>query len=105
MSGAGRRTIHKETGSGGWPNGLTVDYLEKRILWIDARWDQGTAPQLPSPLGPSPRSSFPIAPVLCCHLTAGLGAEGFALWGLFVSAARPSLCSGFCPLRGLSSLV
>lgn len=37
MSGAGRRTIHKETGSGGWPNGLTVDYLEKRILWIDAR--------------------------------------------------------------------
>uniref|UniRef100_A0A8B9CK99 LDL receptor related protein 1 n=89 Tax=Aves TaxID=8782 RepID=A0A8B9CK99_9AVES len=39
MSGAGRRTIHKETGSGGWPNGLTVDYLEKRILWIDARSD------------------------------------------------------------------
>lgn len=37
MSGEGRRTIHKETGSGGWPNGLTVDYLEKRILWIDAR--------------------------------------------------------------------
>lgn len=37
MSGAGRRTIHRETGSGGWPNGLTVDYLEKRILWIDAR--------------------------------------------------------------------
>uniref|UniRef100_A0A8D0KZI1 EGF-like domain-containing protein n=1 Tax=Strix occidentalis caurina TaxID=311401 RepID=A0A8D0KZI1_STROC len=30
------------TGSGGWPNGLTVDYLEKRILWIDARWDQDT---------------------------------------------------------------
>ncbi|XP_010130835.1 PREDICTED: low-density lipoprotein receptor-related protein 1-like, partial [Buceros rhinoceros silvestris] len=28
-----------ETGSGGWPNGLTVDYLEKRILWIDARSD------------------------------------------------------------------
>ncbi|CAO2582037.1 Prolow-density lipoprotein receptor-related protein 1 [Lemmus lemmus] len=39
MSGAGRRTIHRETGSGGWPNGLTVDYLEKRILWIDARSD------------------------------------------------------------------
>uniref|UniRef100_A0A8V5GXX3 Uncharacterized protein n=1 Tax=Melopsittacus undulatus TaxID=13146 RepID=A0A8V5GXX3_MELUD len=32
MSGAGRRTIHKETGSGGWPNGLTVDYLEKPVL-------------------------------------------------------------------------
>lgn len=38
MSGEGRRVIHKETGSGGWPNGLTVDYLEKRILWIDARF-------------------------------------------------------------------
>ncbi|KAJ8403984.1 hypothetical protein AAFF_G00343340 [Aldrovandia affinis] len=39
MSGEGRRTIHKETGNGGWPNGLTVDYLEERILWIDARSD------------------------------------------------------------------
>ncbi|KAM4794631.1 prolow-density lipoprotein receptor-related protein 1 [Rhinophrynus dorsalis] len=39
MSGEGRRVIHKETGSGGWPNGLTVDYLEERILWIDARSD------------------------------------------------------------------
>uniref|UniRef100_A0A3B4H0A1 Low-density lipoprotein receptor-related protein 1-like n=1 Tax=Pundamilia nyererei TaxID=303518 RepID=A0A3B4H0A1_9CICH len=37
MSGEGRKTIHKETGNGGWPNGLTVDYLERRILWIDAR--------------------------------------------------------------------
>uniref|UniRef100_A0A8C4Z0G3 EGF-like domain-containing protein n=1 Tax=Gadus morhua TaxID=8049 RepID=A0A8C4Z0G3_GADMO len=39
MSGEGRKTIHKERGSGGWPNGLTVDYLERRILWIDARSD------------------------------------------------------------------
>ncbi|XP_069042806.1 low-density lipoprotein receptor-related protein 1 isoform X2 [Lepisosteus oculatus] len=39
MSGEGRRTIHKETSNGGWPNGLTVDYLELRILWIDARSD------------------------------------------------------------------
>lgn len=39
MSGEGRRTIHKETGSGGWPNGLTVDYMEERILWIDARYN------------------------------------------------------------------
>ena len=37
MSGKGRRTIHRETGSGGWPNGLTVDYMERRIVWIDAR--------------------------------------------------------------------
>ncbi|MEQ2218398.1 hypothetical protein XENOCAPTIV_002597, partial [Xenoophorus captivus] len=35
MSGEGRKTIHKETGSGGWPNGLTVDYLERRILGVD----------------------------------------------------------------------
>ncbi|KAF3856478.1 hypothetical protein F7725_017201 [Dissostichus mawsoni] len=39
MSGEGRKTIHKETGNGGWPNGLTVDYLERRIFWIDARSD------------------------------------------------------------------
>ncbi|XP_062895316.1 low-density lipoprotein receptor-related protein 1-like [Mobula hypostoma] len=39
MSGVGRRTIHRELGAGGWPNGLTVDYLERRILWIDARSD------------------------------------------------------------------
>lgn len=44
MSGAGRRTVHRETGSGGWPNGLTVDYLEKRILWIDARSVTSTMP-------------------------------------------------------------
>lgn len=51
MSGAGRRTIHRETGSGGWPNGLTVDYLEKRILWIDARSVPPTSPRrsLPEP--------------------------------------------------------
>lgn len=50
MSGAGRRTIHRETGSGGWPNGLTVDYLEKRILWIDAR----SAPGPPGAWPPRP---------------------------------------------------
>lgn len=53
MSGAGRRTIHRETGSGGWPNGLTVDYLEKRILWIDARSAPDRVPRgrhLPPPL-------------------------------------------------------
>lgn len=51
MSGAGRRTIHRETGPG-WPNGLTVDYLEKRILWIEyAR----SAPAPPgSPVLPAP---------------------------------------------------
>uniref|UniRef100_A0A8C6YKS8 EGF-like domain-containing protein n=1 Tax=Nothoprocta perdicaria TaxID=30464 RepID=A0A8C6YKS8_NOTPE len=39
MSGAGRRTIHKETGSGGWPNGLTVDYLEKSDAIYSALYD------------------------------------------------------------------
>ena len=49
MSGEGRKTIHKETGNGGWPNGLTVDYLERRILWIDARSyiDMNTLTQTP----------------------------------------------------------
>ncbi|XP_078716677.1 prolow-density lipoprotein receptor-related protein 1-like isoform X3 [Lampetra fluviatilis] len=39
MSGTGRHVIHHEMGAGGWPNGLTVDYLENRIMWIDARSD------------------------------------------------------------------
>lgn len=52
MSGAGRRTIHRETGSGGWPNGLTVDYLEKRILWIDAR--SVPLPALEASISPAP---------------------------------------------------
>uniref|UniRef100_A0A4W3IBD4 LDL receptor related protein 1B n=1 Tax=Callorhinchus milii TaxID=7868 RepID=A0A4W3IBD4_CALMI len=39
MSGAGRRTVHKALGSEGWLNGLTVDYLENRIVWIDAMSD------------------------------------------------------------------
>uniref|UniRef100_A0A3P8S016 EGF-like domain-containing protein n=1 Tax=Amphiprion percula TaxID=161767 RepID=A0A3P8S016_AMPPE len=43
MSGEGRRTIHRETGSGGWPNGLTVDYMERRIVWIDARYSLSDA--------------------------------------------------------------
>lgn len=49
MSGDGRRTIHRETGSGGWPNGLTVDYLERRILWIDARYVRYTEHPIPHP--------------------------------------------------------
>ena len=49
MSGEGRRTIHRETGSGGWPNGLTVDYMERRIVWIDARYTTApTHPDTPS---------------------------------------------------------
>lgn len=55
MSGAGRRTIHRETGSGGWPNGLTVDYLEKRILWIDARSAPSTTSQRPPLSSPGER--------------------------------------------------
>ncbi|XP_038606813.1 low-density lipoprotein receptor-related protein 1B [Tachyglossus aculeatus] len=39
MSGAGRKTIYKDMKSGAWPNGLTVDHFEKRIIWTDARSD------------------------------------------------------------------
>lgn len=37
MSGAGRKIIYKDMDSGAWPNGLTVDHFEKRIVWTDAR--------------------------------------------------------------------
>lgn len=43
MSGEGRKvviTVKEVTrGSGGWPNGLTLDYALKRIYWIDAKAD------------------------------------------------------------------
>uniref|UniRef100_A0A8C6XVP1 LDL receptor related protein 1B n=1 Tax=Naja naja TaxID=35670 RepID=A0A8C6XVP1_NAJNA len=39
MSGAGRKIIYKDMDSGAWPNGLTVDHFEKRIVWTDARSD------------------------------------------------------------------
>lgn len=38
MSGAGRKTIYKDMKTGAWPNGLTVDHFEKRIVWTDARF-------------------------------------------------------------------
>lgn len=37
MSGAGRKIIYKDMESGAWPNGLTVDHFERRIVWTDAR--------------------------------------------------------------------
>ncbi|KAH0621375.1 hypothetical protein JD844_022573 [Phrynosoma platyrhinos] len=37
MSGSGRKIIYKDMDSGAWPNGLTVDHFEKRIVWTDAR--------------------------------------------------------------------
>ncbi|MGH0132653.1 UNVERIFIED_CONTAM: hypothetical protein FKN15_051430, partial [Acipenser sinensis] len=39
MSGAGRHVIFKDMEIGAWPNGLTVDHLESRIVWTDARSD------------------------------------------------------------------
>ncbi|KAL0625856.1 Low-density lipoprotein receptor-related protein 1B, partial [Plecturocebus cupreus] len=39
MSGAGRKTVYKDMKTGAWPNGLTVDHFEKRIVWTDARSD------------------------------------------------------------------
>ena len=38
MSGHDRRVIVDITElHGGWPNGLTIDYPEHRLYWIDAR--------------------------------------------------------------------
>ncbi|CAL1298011.1 unnamed protein product [Larinioides sclopetarius] len=41
MSGEGRSIICRvdDITDGGWPNGLTLDYVAKRIYWIDARSD------------------------------------------------------------------
>lgn len=38
MSGEGRHTVFKDMEIGAWPNGLTLDHLEKRIVWTDARY-------------------------------------------------------------------
>lgn len=38
MSGGGRHIVFKEMEIGAWPNGLTLDHLEKRIVWTDARY-------------------------------------------------------------------
>ncbi|MEQ2300891.1 Low-density lipoprotein receptor- protein 1B [Ameca splendens] len=39
MSGSGRHIVFKDMEIGAWPNGLTLDHLEKRIVWTDARSD------------------------------------------------------------------
>uniref|UniRef100_A0AAY4C4Y4 EGF-like domain-containing protein n=1 Tax=Denticeps clupeoides TaxID=299321 RepID=A0AAY4C4Y4_9TELE len=39
MSGSGRHVVHRDMEIGAWPNGLTVDHLEMRIVWTDARSD------------------------------------------------------------------
>ncbi|XP_029103120.1 low-density lipoprotein receptor-related protein 1B-like isoform X3 [Scleropages formosus] len=39
MSGEGRHIVFKDMEMGAWPNGLTLDHLEKRIVWTDARSD------------------------------------------------------------------
>ena len=42
MSGRNRQAIFKvdQIKNGGWPNGLTLDYIAQRIYWIDARYDK-----------------------------------------------------------------
>lgn len=37
MSGGSRHIVFKDMEIGAWPNGLTLDHLEKRIVWTDAR--------------------------------------------------------------------
>ncbi|XP_078701573.1 prolow-density lipoprotein receptor-related protein 1-like isoform X3 [Branchiostoma floridae x Branchiostoma belcheri] len=43
MSGTNRSVIHWVASDGGWPNGLTVDYLDSRIFWVDAKSDSITS--------------------------------------------------------------
>lgn len=38
MSGGGRHIVFRDMEIGAWPNGLTLDHLEKRIVWTDARY-------------------------------------------------------------------
>nr|XP_055074200.1 low-density lipoprotein receptor-related protein 1B-like isoform X3 [Misgurnus anguillicaudatus] len=39
MSGDRRHVVYKDMGTGAWPNGLTLDHMERRIVWTDARSD------------------------------------------------------------------
>uniref|UniRef100_A0A3P9A5H3 EGF-like domain-containing protein n=1 Tax=Esox lucius TaxID=8010 RepID=A0A3P9A5H3_ESOLU len=39
MSGGGRHVVFRDMEIGAWPNGLTLDHMEKRIVWTDARSD------------------------------------------------------------------
>lgn len=38
MSGSGRHVVYKDMEIGAWPNGLTLDHQERRIVWTDARY-------------------------------------------------------------------
>ncbi|XP_021325253.1 low-density lipoprotein receptor-related protein 1B isoform X1 [Danio rerio] len=39
MSGKQRHVVFKDMDTGAWPNGLTLDHMESRIIWTDARSD------------------------------------------------------------------
>uniref|UniRef100_A0A8C8LYL0 EGF-like domain-containing protein n=1 Tax=Oncorhynchus tshawytscha TaxID=74940 RepID=A0A8C8LYL0_ONCTS len=39
MSGGGRHVVFRDMEIGAWPNGLTLDLMEKRVVWTDARSD------------------------------------------------------------------
>ncbi|XP_058238194.1 low-density lipoprotein receptor-related protein 1B-like isoform X2 [Hemibagrus wyckioides] len=39
MSGSARHVVYEDMEVGAWPNGLTLDHLERRIVWTDARSD------------------------------------------------------------------
>lgn len=40
MSGEGRKLVFHvdKVTDGAWPNGLSLDYIAKRIYWVDAKW-------------------------------------------------------------------
>lgn len=42
MSGSGRHVVYKDMEIGAWPNGLTLDHQERRIVWTDARYGKFT---------------------------------------------------------------
>lgn len=44
MSGVGRHIVFKDMETGAWPNGLTLDHQEKRIVWTDARYRISAVP-------------------------------------------------------------
>uniref|UniRef100_A0A8B9RNB7 Low density lipoprotein receptor-related protein 1Bb n=1 Tax=Astyanax mexicanus TaxID=7994 RepID=A0A8B9RNB7_ASTMX len=46
MSGSGRRVVFKDMEIGAWPNGLTLDHLERRIIWTDGNGGRGPCSHL-----------------------------------------------------------
>ena len=60
MSGQFRKiVVYVDLLNGAWPNGLTLDYVLKRIYWIDARYLSKIVSFLLIPLPPTPPHPSP----------------------------------------------